>query len=266
MSQGSILIAALSGRALAAAARRAGLAPLVVDAFGDLDTRASAAAYRHMGDAIRTGFRARPLVAALHALAKQSERPPIGLVLGSGFEDTPRLVATLARRFTLLGNSGEAIARAKAPDTFFPLLDRLAILHPETRLTQPADPGGWLSKRIGGSGGAHIVPCAPSGSRARSAARLSRGRYFQRCMDGVPVSVLALSSRNSLRIVGLSHQWTVGYGPRPYRYAGAAAPAEPQFGDRGRSGRCHPGGLCGTRSRRPRLLRLPAARHNAAAA
>lgn len=217
MSERSILIAALSGRALAAAARRAGYTPLVVDAFGDLDTRECAGAYHLMREVTRRGFRARPLIAALQALAGQSRQPPIGLVLGSGFEDTPRLVDTLAKRFALLGNTGSAIARAKAPDTFFPLLDRLAIPHPETRLTPPVDAHGWLSKRVGGSGGAHVLPCQP--------AKPSRGRYFQRCIDGTPVSLLALANRNGVRIVGFSRQWTAGYGPRPYRYGGAAGPA-----------------------------------------
>jgi predicted ATP-grasp superfamily ATP-dependent carboligase len=218
LSGRSVLIAALSGRALAAAARRAGLTPLVVDAFGDVDTRENAGAYRRLPAATRRGFRAHELCAALEGLAEQSERPPLGLLLGSGFEDTPRLVATLARRFALLGNSGDTIKQAKAPGAFFPLLDRLAIAHPETLLTAPVNAAGWLSKRIGGSGGAHVISCVQ--------ARTTRGRYFQRRVDGAPVSILVLAGEREFRIVGFSRQWTVGYGDRPYRYGGAAGPAE----------------------------------------
>lgn len=216
MSQDVVLIAALSGRALAAAARRAGLLPLVVDAFGDADMHASAAAVLCLSEATRHGFRARPLLAALDALKRQAPRPPIGLVLGSGFEDAPKLVAALARQYPLFGNGADEIARAKDPAAFFALLNSLAVPHPETRLAPPPDSEGWLSKRVGGSGGAHIVPCR--------AARSQRRRYVQRRMDGLPVSVLALAQRNGAHPVGFSRQWSTGTGPRPYRYAGAAGP------------------------------------------
>jgi uncharacterized protein len=217
LTHSSVLIAALTGRALAASARRAGFEPLVVDAFGDEDARASAGGFTHLGEVTRTGFRARPLLAALEALAQKASHPPLGLVLGSGFEDTPKLVDTLARHYTLIGNGGDAIARAKHPASFFPLLDRLGIAHPETRLDRPREAVGWLSKRIGGSGGAHVLPC--------EAAKSHRGRYCQRRMEGMPVSLLAIAARNAIHIVGFSRQWTVGGAVRPYRFGGATGPA-----------------------------------------
>lgn len=218
MSSKTVLIAALSGRALAAAARRAGYAPLVVDAFGDQDVRESAWAYRCLPDATRRGFRATSLLGALDALYAEAPRPPVGLVLGSGFEDTPKLVNLLARRYTLVGNGGDAIARAKEPGALFPLLHRLAIGHPETSLQRPRNPEGWLSKRIGGSGGAHVLPALAAGA--------SRHRYWQRRVDGRPVSVLAASGLRGVQIVGLSQQWTIASGGRPYRYGGAAGPVD----------------------------------------
>jgi len=212
----TVLIAALSGRTLAASARRAGFAPLVVDAFADLDTCQGASGVRRLAQATRLGFRARPLLAALDALAQQARSAPIGLVLGSGFEDTPKLVATLTRRFPLLGNDALTIARTKDPGFFFPLLDRLGIAHPQTRIDPPPDPEHWLSKRVGGSGGAHVVAC--------QLAKSSRRRYFQRRMHGLPVSVLAVARQDAVRIAGFSRQWTAGSGPRPYRYGGAVGP------------------------------------------
>ncbi len=217
MSLRPVLVAALSGRALAASARRAGFAPFVVDAFGDEDTRALAAAYRCLPEVTRTGFRARPLVSALEALAAEAKKAPIGVVLGSGFEDTPKLVAALARRFPLLGNGANSIARAKDPGVFFPLLDSLAVPHPETRMSRPTAPAGWLSKRIGGSGGAHVIACSET--------RTQRGRYFQRGLEGELVSLLSVAGGGRLSIVGFSRQWSVGAEPRPYRYGGASGPA-----------------------------------------
>jgi predicted ATP-grasp superfamily ATP-dependent carboligase len=212
----TVLIAALSGRGLAASARRAGYLPLVADAFGDSDTADLAADARHLTDAARIGFRAKPVFSALADLEAAAQSPPIGLVLGSGFEDRPKLIAALSRRFRLIGNGAETIARAKNPAGFFALLDTLGIAHPATQLAPPSDADGWLSKRVGGSGGTHVVAAAERSAR----------RYFQRRLDGEPFSVLAIAARGGVQIVGISRQWTVGGGPRPFRYGGAVGPVQ----------------------------------------
>ncbi|MGI9403806.1 MAG: ATP-grasp domain-containing protein [Hyphomicrobium sp.] len=217
MTAKTILIAALSGRALAGAARRAGFVPLVVDAFGDEDTRTLARAVHCLESATRTGFRQRPLLAALDTLEREATRPAIGLVLGSGFEAAPRLVAALAKRYPLLGNGADTIARSKNPATFFPMLKKLRVPYPETQLEVPQDVTGWLCKRRGGSGGAHISPCT-------SETRACRGRYFQRFIKGSTISVLATAEHGRVQIVGISRQWCTEAGPKPYRYGGAAGP------------------------------------------
>ena len=213
MTADTVLIAALSGRGLAASARRAGYLPLVADAFGDSDTAELATDARCVTDAARIGFRAKPAFSALGQLEAAAPTPPIGLVLGSGFEDRPKLTAALSRRYRLIGNGAEAIVRAKNPAAFFPLLDTLGIAHPTTQLAPPAGTDGWLSKRVGGSGGTHVIDAA--------AADRSPRRYYQRRIDGVPHSVLAVATQSAVHIVGVSRQWTVGRGPRPCRYAGA---------------------------------------------
>ncbi len=128
---------------------------------------------------MQTGFTFRPLVEALESLTSEAPSKPIGLVLGSGFECNPRLVAKLGERFRLLGNSADVIRRTKSPETFFEALDRLGIRHPETRLTAPGLTGGWLMKRIGGSGGLHIHDCPAT-------PRPDPRRYFQKKQTGVP--------------------------------------------------------------------------------
>jgi predicted ATP-grasp superfamily ATP-dependent carboligase len=218
LTAGTVLIAALSGRGLAASARRAGYLPLVADAFGDSDTTDLAAAARRVTDAARIGFRAKPVFSALAELEAAAPSPPIGLVLGSGFEDRPKLIAALSRRYRLIGNGAETIARTKNPAGFFALLDTLGIAHPATQLTPPADMAGWLSKRVGGSGGTHVVDAA--------AADRSPRRYYQRRLDGVPHSVLAVATVDGMHIVGISRQWSVGGGPRPFRYGGAVGPVQ----------------------------------------
>lgn len=217
MSSGSVLIAALAGRGLAASARRAGYEPLVADAFGDSDTAQYAAHALCVKDAARIGFRTKQTLAALSELAHRATSPPVGLVLGSGFEDRPKLIEVLARRYRILGNDAATIARCKDPVALAALLDKLSIEHPETQLRVPGDPAGWLSKRIGGSGGTHVAS-----AEAEQGAR----RYYQRRLDGIPHSVLAVASGGRMQMIGISRQWTVGSGPRPYRYGGAAGPVE----------------------------------------
>lgn len=210
-----MLIAAFSGRALAQSARRAGLRPLVVDCFGDEDTRAAAHDIRCLPARVQVGFTKRPLLAALDSLAAAAPSHPVGLVLGAGFECNPRLVAALAEHYPLLGNSAETIRRAKHPTDFFGTLARLGIRHPETRITPPRAPEGWLMKRIGGSGGLHIHRCP-------AIVEPDPRRYFQREENGAAISVLAIASSRGTAFA-VSRQWSSPRKRRPYRYGGAVS-------------------------------------------
>lgn len=223
MTGEAVLIAAFSGRALAASARRAGYRPLVVDCFGDADTVALAEASRCLPARVQVGFTYRPLLAALEDLAAEQAAPPIGLVLGTGFECNPRLVGKLAERFRLIGNDPETIRRTKDPASFFTVLDELGVPHPETRPDAPPAPEGWLMKRIGGSGGLHIHRCPQK-------PRPDPRRYFQKQVAGEPISLLGLVSEKSAAFAA-SRQWTSPLARRPYRYGGAAGslPLDPDL-------------------------------------
>jgi uncharacterized protein len=212
----AVLIAALSGRALAQAARRARYVPLVADAFGDVDMQAATHDCRVIDRALERGFRAKPLIAALDELVAAAPTQPIGLVLGSGFEDKPRLWEVLDRRYGVLGCNAETVRACKDPRIFFGVLDQLGIAHPETRMTPPDNPEGWLSKRIGGSGGRHVRNCT-------SASRQGARRYFQRrIMDGQRISVSAVIARDGIGMA-LSRQWRAPSEAQPYRYGGAVS-------------------------------------------
>ena len=215
MTGTSVLIAAFSGRALAQSARRAGYVPLVADAFGDLDTRAAALDVRVIEGAMARGFRAKPLIAALDDLVARAPAKPIGLVLGSGFEDKPRLWDLLDRRYGVLGCNAETVRACKDPQIFFPVLDELGIAHPETRISPPDNPAGWLSKRIGGSGGRHIRNCT-------EASRPGVRRFFQRSIDGERISVSAVIARDGIGMT-MSRQWCAPSETQPHRYGGAVS-------------------------------------------
>jgi len=214
MDRGLVLIAAASGRALAASARRGGYAPLVADGFGDQDTIAAAAAH------VRVSF-ARPLngdrlITALQTLADSHDC--VGIVCGSGFEDRADLLTKISKLWPLLGNSPETISRAKDPIGFAAACRGANIPHPDTSLVPPLDMEGWLAKRIGGAGGWHI-------RSADKAKKRNKDIYFQRCVTGDPVSALLLCDGSNVLVLGFSAQWTAPIPRHPFRYGGAVRPA-----------------------------------------
>ncbi len=214
------MIAALSGRALAACARRGGYRPLVADLFGDCDTQDLAEASERVPGNLTRGFVPEALLAALDRLAAgrlAAGRPVIGVVTGSGFEDRPELLRAIAARHVLLGNAAETVAALKDPLAFAAICARAGIAHPEIRQDRP-DEGMWLRKLTGGSGGVHVV-ASPRRGDAR------RGRYYQRRVEGVPISVAFLAAGGSCRVLGLSRQWADPAPGRPFRYGGAVRPA-----------------------------------------
>jgi predicted ATP-grasp superfamily ATP-dependent carboligase len=212
----TMLIAAASGRALAASARRAGYAPLVADFFGDQDTVAVADAHVRLDRADGRGMDGDALLDAFETLAKS--RHPRGAVCGTGFEDRPDLLNKIAARWTLLGNSPETVRRVKDPVIFAALCRRCGIPHPDTSRRRPKNMNGWLAKRIGGAGGVHI--------RAACDDRTDTDDfYFQRRVNGAPISALLLADGRRALLLGFSTQWLAPSPHHPFRYGGAARPA-----------------------------------------
>jgi uncharacterized protein len=211
----AVLIAAASGRALAASARRGGYVPLVADFFGDQDTVATAHAHVRLPDGLAHGMRCDGVLDALERLA--TGRAPAGIVCGTGFEDRPELIGAIARRWRLFGNGADVVARAKDPLAFAQLCHDCGIPHPELSLAPPADPSDWLVKRKGGAGGQHI--------RAAVEADAAGTFYFQRRRAGRPVSALILADGRRAVVLGFSAQWSSPTPRQPFRYGGAVQPA-----------------------------------------
>jgi uncharacterized protein len=211
----AILIAADSGRALAAAARRARYRPLVVDFFDDLDTRGICAANRVIDGGLECGFSEESLVPALEALSKQEA--PCGLVYGAGFEDRAELLEVLERRWTLFGNSPEVVRSVKDPVRLAAVCAALHIPHPEIGKRRPRDYQHWLIKSAGGSGGTHVAQAGRSSLEGEKI-------YFQRVAVGEPVSILFLGDGAKARVVGLSRQWAAPAPGEPFRFGGSFRP------------------------------------------
>jgi predicted ATP-grasp superfamily ATP-dependent carboligase len=214
---GSLLIASVSGRSLAQAARRAGFTPLVADFFSDTDTEMTAHACRKLPGGTSRGFRWQTLYPALKALAHAAPSPILGFVYGSGFEDRIPLLSLIAKHWPLLGTDASTVARLKAPEDFFAMLDRLGIAHPPTSRVPPARGGAWLAKKRGGAGGSHVVP--------RRLAKDAANLYYQQRVDGRSVSALFVANGSGARVIGFSEQWTAPLLSSPWRYGGAVSPA-----------------------------------------
>jgi uncharacterized protein len=204
------LIAALSGRALAAAAARAGERAIVLDLFADRDTARRADACF----AVPRGPRGFARDAVLAAVARRAGEVR-GFVYGAGFEHDPELLGDIAALVPLLGNSPKTVAAAKDPLAFAALLARLGLPHPPTTRAPPEDEG-WLSKMTGGSGGGHIAPAASGEARA--------GAYFQRRVAGRAVSAAFAADGRSAHILGFTEQWLAADAVSPFRYGGCAGP------------------------------------------
>jgi len=207
-----VLILSLSARALAQAARRAGLRVDAMDCFADTDTVASThASWRLAGDA--RGFDLAALRRCLAAYAR--DFPERTLVIGSGFEHCPGFLTELLQGWRVLGNRDECVQALKDWRAFFALLERLAIPYPPVT-TGPAGPG-WLRKAGPGAGGWQVRDALDA------VHGLAADEYFQRWQPGRVLSAVFLADGREARILGCSEQIQSRVGACPCVYAGAVS-------------------------------------------
>jgi predicted ATP-grasp superfamily ATP-dependent carboligase len=154
----ALVVAGLSVRVLAEAARAGGFVVIALDLFGDRDTRRASREWRAIGDPAH--LRIDP--AALRtALAEAALLPDVaGWVPAGGFEDAPDLLEAGGPALPCLGTTAGAVRRLRRPAEFFGVLDRLGLAHPPITHAPPAQAEGWLAKRGGGCGGLHVRSAA----------------------------------------------------------------------------------------------------------
>lgn len=215
-----LALIALSARPLAASAARAGFAALALDLFADLDTCAHAARCVRVHKRNGYAFDGDDLIQALTSLS------PAGLpvVLGGGLEDDPDLMARIAVRNPILGNSPETVRVLKDPLALAGICAHLAVPFPEVSLEAPtADSlagGPVITKKIGGAGGGHIHRREPG-----DLSPPQPGYYLQREVKGEPYSLLLLANGRQALVVGASRQWRDDDCEHPFRYGGVVGPA-----------------------------------------
>jgi methenyltetrahydromethanopterin cyclohydrolase len=180
---------------LAQAAKNAGLQPLVIDLFADLDTQAYATDFRQIKSLSKQDM--------VPAVEYFIERYAVAEVIyGSGFENHLDSLTYLDSRLTLLGNSPEAFAIQLNKQQFFSSLTELNIPFPEVVFTPPECVDGWLVKPMQGQGGIGIKHYLATDDDKDLF-------YWQKFQTGVPHSVLFLADSQDLQVIGFNRQWSV---------------------------------------------------------
>jgi predicted ATP-grasp superfamily ATP-dependent carboligase len=205
-----LIIAAISTRGYAIAAHEIGYKVISLDAFADTDTR-------HVAEQCLKVSMTEDSVDEKDFKNKFEQiilEDDCQFIYGSLIDAKPTLLAWVAERVNVVGNLSQALQFSRSFG-FFAMLDGLGIRHPEVRLDAPDDPHAWLVKRLKGTGGMHVKPAGIG----------VMGDYFQRKIDGVPVSLLFLADGKMARVVGFNQQLLASKADMPYRFAGAVGDA-----------------------------------------
>jgi uncharacterized protein len=181
---------------LAQAAKNAGVKPLVIDLYADLDMQDAAEDFRQV-----TSLAEHDLTPAVDYFI---ERYTVAHVIcGSGFECYPESLYYLDSRLIMLGNAPDVFARQLDKPAFFSALDRLNILYPEVVFSAPGSTDNWLLKPMQGQGGIGIKHYDAADDEATAPV------YWQRFQAGTPYSALFLADGRQAQIVGFNRQWSV---------------------------------------------------------
>ena len=211
-----LVVAALSGRAVGVAARRAGILPAIADLFSDQETRAAATHYRIVrGDPLH-GFDVDSL---LRTLGQFDCRWP--LVYGSGFESCPDMLDKISRERPIWGNPASVVARVTQTESFFGALKHLNLPAPPIRRSRPNRHQHWLRKQAGSCGGLAVARCqddAAPNMRADPSAL-----YYQKRLNGEPYSVQFITNGRQTEILCFCRNWLAPTADRPYRFGGLSS-------------------------------------------
>ena len=134
---------------LADLAVRDGRRVIAFDLFGDVDLRRSANRVVTPSELGGGGLSALVGAAATEAAS--------GVVYGASFENHPALVARLAERHTLLGNSPATLRAVRDPARVGAALRGAGVPFPRTSVTAPPERSRhWLRKPLRGGGGTRV--------------------------------------------------------------------------------------------------------------
>jgi hypothetical protein len=204
---------------LADLAMRDGHPVVAFDCFGDLDLRRTAS--RVVAPSELGGGGLTALVDAAAAVAAR------GVVYGASLENHPALVARLAERHALLGNTSQTLRAVRDPARLGTALRDAGLAYPHTLATAPAERSRrWLRKPLRGGGGSRVHDW-------RGGA-LPAGSIVQERIDGLACSAAAVGNGADAVVLGLTEQ-LIGrraFGVRGYRWCGNIVPPRLPAGER----------------------------------
>ena len=210
-----VLILGRSGRRLATAAAAAGYAPIVVDCFGDSDTRRIALTTVVIKPRFAWFFDGDTVIRRLDDLRHQFG--PMPLVWGGGWESQPYLLAALASRWQLAGCSIATVFRISDPAQLQRIVRNNELSFPDTAYTSAITASRRLVKRRLSAGGFDIN--APSSRRI-----LGQREYWQQKIDGMPYSVAFIASDGKVDILGGCEPYRLQVDrEHPWRFGGSVA-------------------------------------------
>lgn len=205
----AILIVAKSGRMLAQGAKDAGLAPLVIDCFGDRDTQLLSLATVKV-DSLALDC----LSAACSSLNKKYQITHA--VYGSGLEAQPKSLAYLQQQYKVLGNTLAVWLAIQHKSHFFSRLQQLHIRHPSVSFQAPKTAAGWLLKPKQNEGGVGI-------RRYKKEAVSARLYYWQKAVAGLAMSALFIADGQQGFICGLHKQRVLTVGQDEFIFCGISS-------------------------------------------
>ena len=150
------LVIAFNARPIATSAKKANYKVLAVDFFGDLDLQDVAehvfsVLWQRKGYPIKRKF-FRPISEYMYLLAETMADEYFGkiefLLIGSGFDDEPKIWEQLNKMAPILGNTPELIARADRVH-LYEIASKLGITYPRTLEAKDKDEATEIAKNMG---------------------------------------------------------------------------------------------------------------------
>jgi len=203
-----VIIIANSGRMLAASACCADWTPLVIDRFGDQETKQITQYSWVVNDLSQECLE--PIVKNI-----KDHFDVEGLVYGSGFETHLETLTWLSQQFIVWGNTLGTFRKVQDKLFFFTVLKRLKIPFLETQYTPPRVINDqWLVKPMAGEGGEGI-------DFYEDHDPIKDVAYWQHYQKGPVGSALFVSDGSNVQIIGFNCQWVEGdQTEKPFIFSG----------------------------------------------
>ncbi len=201
-----VLIIANSGRMLAQMLKKAGYDVVVIDCFSDTDTQALSL------ECIKVNSLALEHIKL--AICILTSRYKLSFaIIGSGFERYFSSLKFLHQKLKVLGNPASVFSAVQNKAHFFSTLKQLKVPYPEVSFQMPEFNDDWLIKPMQGEGGLGI-------KKFERLREKNDTCYWQRFINGFPLSALFIANGSSFKICGFHKQQVVSINGDEFVFSG----------------------------------------------